>query len=153
MTSGLRKVHKITWLLIAVVGTVFLFFTISELDFSSEKTAETELTKTSSSQSAENDWIRIALKGNQVELILKKSLKSSSSVVYGITENGQEGNGLGQVSTVGIYQFDITEPIEGIVIVDKIKDVELTICKIVLRHGHDILKELIPNFIIKIFRR
>lgn len=37
MTSGLRKLHKWSWLLIAIVGMVFLFFTIRSLDFKNSK--------------------------------------------------------------------------------------------------------------------
>ena len=33
MTSGQRKAHKISWILIAIAGIIFLFFTIRNLDF------------------------------------------------------------------------------------------------------------------------
>lgn len=127
MTSGLRKAHKITWLLIAVVGTIFLFFAINELNFDSQKETQTTSTNESlSSNVAENDWIQMTLGAGKLEVILKKSLKASSSVVYALSESGERGNAIGQVSEVGIYQFDLKAPVKGILILDEIKDVELT---------------------------
>ncbi len=116
MTSGLRKVHKFSWILITFVGVVFLFFTIQQLNFQTKE----------SSKINENEQIKILMKSNQVEVIIKSSLKTSSSVVYTLKENGERGEALGQVGTVGIYRFNTTNPIQGIVIVDQIKDVELT---------------------------
>ena len=48
MTSELRKMHKISWLLIAVLGIIFLFFTIRSLNFNdtdSSKVEQVENTK------------------------------------------------------------------------------------------------------------
>lgn len=127
MTSGLRKIHKISWLLIAIAGVVFLYFAMSELNFSSEAVQNSKTTEVSSiDKTAENDWIKVTVRENQVEVILKKTLKASSSVVYALDESTEKGNGLGQVSTVGIYQFETKESIQGILIWDEIKDVELT---------------------------
>ena len=116
MTSGLRKAHKFSWILIAVVGVVFLFFTIQQLNFQTEEFSKVN----------ENEQVKILMKNNQVEVIIKSSLKTSSSVVYALKENGEKGEALGQVGTVGIYRFNTTNPIKGIVIIDQIKDVELT---------------------------
>lgn len=33
MTSGQRKIHKLSWLLIAILGVIFLFFAIQSLSF------------------------------------------------------------------------------------------------------------------------
>jgi hypothetical protein len=38
MTSGLRKVHKMSWILIAILGIIFLFFTLRSLSFDGNKT-------------------------------------------------------------------------------------------------------------------
>ena len=127
MTSGLRKIHKLSWLLIAVVGVVFLFFTISELNFDSQKETQTQLTEESlSSTVTENEWVQITLSADRLKVVLKKTLKASSSVVYALDESGERGNGLGQVSTVGIYQFPVDGAVKGILIYDPIKEVELT---------------------------
>lgn len=116
MTSGLRKAHKFSWIFIAVIGIVFLFFTIQQLNFQTQKTGKTN----------ENEQVKISQNDNQVKVIVKSSLKTSSSVVYALKKNGERGEVLGQVGTVGIYTFNITNPIQGIVIIDQIKDVELT---------------------------
>ena len=47
MTSGQRKVHKMSWILIAILGIIFLFFTIRGLGFDtkdSKDIIEVELT-------------------------------------------------------------------------------------------------------------
>lgn len=125
MTSGLRKAHKISWILIAVFGTIFLFFTIRGLNFDSQRIENREEAITSV-QTKENKWIKLSQKGNQIQLIVKTPLKASSSVVYGIGANGERSKSLGQVSTVGIYVFYTDNPIQGIEIFDEIKEVELT---------------------------
>jgi hypothetical protein len=127
MTSGLRKAHKIVWLLLAVGGVVFFSFTLSELPFASQKEAQVDVSGISiSSYRVENEWVKLTLEANQIQVILKKSLKASSSVVYTLDENGERAKAVGQVSAVGIYRFEVKEPIKGILIVDEIKDVELT---------------------------
>lgn len=128
MTSGQRKAHKVIWILIGITLPVLIFFSIRNLDFSEKKEQiPTEQTKNATySTSAENDLIKVNSSANSIQVILKSSLKTSSSVVYTINENGEKGNALGQVSTVGIYDFTIKEKVKGIVIVDKIKEVEIT---------------------------
>ncbi len=47
MTSGQRKAHKISWILIAILGIIFLFFTLRGLNFDkkgSKDVNEVELT-------------------------------------------------------------------------------------------------------------
>jgi hypothetical protein len=128
MTSGQRKAHKVIWILIGITLPILIFFSMRGLDFSDKKEqTPTEQTKnTTYSTSAENDLIKVNSSANSIQVILKSSLKTSSSVVYSINENGEKGKALGQVSTVGIYDFTIKEKIKGIVIFDKIKEVEIT---------------------------
>lgn len=126
MNSGLRKVHKFSWILIAILGTVFLFFAIKELNFNTQKPEEKAKVEIASlPQSKEDKWIKVSLKGNQVELVVKTPLKTSSSVIYGLHTDGKK-QVLGQVTTVGIYVFYTDKPIQGIEVFDKIKEVELT---------------------------
>lgn len=135
MISGLRKAHKISWLMIAVTGTVFLYFTISKLNFSQEKLTERTLhTIIDPSEIAENEWVKVSLKGDEIEVIVKKSLKVSSAIVSPIIESDWERqDAIGQLSNVGIYRFSVDRsnlesgrPIIGILIYDEIKKVELT---------------------------
>lgn len=129
MTSGQRKAHKVIWILIGITLPVLIFFSIRNLDFSITK-KKTNISKrmpnADALKVAENEIVKVSLFENSIEVILKSSLKTSSSVVYTINENGEKGNALGQVSTVGIYDFTIKEKVKGIVIVDKIKEVEIT---------------------------
>lgn len=47
MTSGLRKIHKLTWLLIAILGAIFLFFAIQSLSFDQGKSNDVKQVETS----------------------------------------------------------------------------------------------------------
>jgi hypothetical protein len=129
MTSGQRKVHKFTWILMAIIIPVLIFFSIKNLDFSETKESTILVKQTSKKDAikiAENEQIKASLFENSIEVIVKSTLKTSSTVVYAINENGEKGNPLGQVSTVGIYAFSTTNSIKGIVIFDEIKQTEIT---------------------------
>jgi len=42
MTSGQRKTHKISWLLIAILGVIFLFFAVRSLNFKNTDSGKVE---------------------------------------------------------------------------------------------------------------
>lgn len=52
MTSGLRKIHKISWLLIAILGIVFLFFVIRGLNFHKEGSTDIKVVELSTQDSS-----------------------------------------------------------------------------------------------------
>ncbi len=129
MTSGLRRAHKYIWLLLIIIVPVIMFFSIKDLDiFSSENNNASQFkgSKKVSLKSFENDIIKIAVFENHLEIILKTPLKSSSSIVYEMDKKGNKSNIIGQLATVGIYNFDINNLPKGIIIYDDLKDVEIT---------------------------
>jgi hypothetical protein len=129
MTSGQRKVHKFAWILMAITIPILIFFSIKNLDFSETKESKTlvkQMSKKDALKIAENEQIGASLFENSIEIIVKSTLKTSSTVVYTMKESGEKGIALGQVSTVGIYTFSITNSIKGIVIFDEIKQTEIT---------------------------
>jgi hypothetical protein len=129
MNSGQRKAHKYIWLLLIIIIPVIVFFSVKNLDlFSSENNTPSQLkgSEKISLKSAENDLIKIAVYENSIELILKSTLKNSSSIVYEMDKKGNKSNVLGQLTTAGIYNFNINNPPNGIIIYDDLKQVEIT---------------------------
>lgn len=128
MTSGLRKWHKYMWLIIVVIVPLVIIFSIkNRTAFSSESNIvlKTEALKNGESHHLENDFIRVTLANNSIEILLKQPLKSASSVVYSLNEKGLKDVFIGQLSTVGFYNYKLTEPFNGIVIYDILKEKEI----------------------------
>ena len=129
MTSGLRKAHKYIWLLLIIIVPVIMVFSIKDLDiFSSENNTISQLkgSKKVSLKTSENNIIKASVFENHVEIILKSTLKNSSSVVYEMDEKGNKSGIIGQLATAGIYNFNISTLPKGIIIYDDLKDVEIT---------------------------
>lgn len=135
MTSGQRKAHKYIWLLITIGIPILIVFSIKDLDvFSSKNMSTTEIkaAKKDVIKIVENDLIKASLikkdSTNSIEVILKSTLKNASSLVYELYENKERGNLIGQLTTVGIYNFETKESLSGIVVYDALK--EKLICKL-----------------------
>jgi len=133
MTSGLRKAHKYSWLLIAISIPVFFVFSIKDLDvfsFGANSKSEIVSTKSNVIKVAENDLIKASLikkdSTNSIEVILKSTLKNPSSLIYALDKNGQKRELIGQITTVGIYTFSTKELLNGIVVYDTLKDIVIT---------------------------
>jgi hypothetical protein len=129
MTTGLRKAHKFIWLLLIIVIPVIMVFSIKDLGlFSSEKNTASQVTgsKKVSLKSFENDIVKTSVFESYLEIILKSTLKNSSSVVYNMDEKGNKAGVIGQITTAGIYNFSINNLPNGIIIYDDLKDVEIT---------------------------
>ena len=108
MTSGLRKAHKYIWLALVVIIPIIIIFSIKDLSvFSSEKdeVSQIEYSENENITSFENDIIRASFSENKIEIILKTTLKNSSSVVYAVDAEGNKSKIIGQLTTAGIYTF------------------------------------------------
>ncbi len=129
MTSGLRRAHKYIWLLLTITIPVFLFFSIKNLDFSSSNSTVSihhKEVKQARIKFAENDLIKLSLYKNSVEVILKSTLKNSSSTVYTTDSNGNKKRVIGQITASGIYTFHIKKLPKGLLLYDAIKDKTIT---------------------------
>jgi len=129
MTSGQRKAHKYIWLLIAIGIPVLIVFSIKDLDVFSSKnvsSSKIEATKSNVIKVAENDLIKASLikidSITSIEVILKSPLKNASSLVYELNKNNKKGKLIGQLSTVGIYNFEVKQHLKGIIIYDTLKE-------------------------------
>ena len=129
MNSELRKAHTYIWLLLIVIISVVIFFSIKDLAiFSSESDtiAQIKGSKKQPLTSFENDLIKASVYKKTIELILKSTLKNPSSIVYEMNEEGNKSTSIGQLTSAGIYSFNIQKPPKGIIIYDAIKNVEIT---------------------------
>lgn len=128
MTSGLRKAHKYIWLVLAITIPVMMVFAMRNVTiFSSEKNKASKFEiATKTFQSNENDLIKASLYSNRIEIILKKTLKNPTSIIYSIDKKGQKGPVIGQLTTSGIYTFEIAEVPHGITIFDALKGTEIS---------------------------
>ncbi len=129
MTSGLRKVHKYIWLLLLIIIPTIMVFSIKGLDiFSSENntTSQFKGSKKMSLKLFENDIVKASVFESHIEIILKSTLKNSSSIVYNMDEKGNKSGVIGQLTTAGIYNFNINNLPKGIIIYDELKHVEIT---------------------------
>jgi len=129
MTFGQRRAHKIIWLVLAIVIPTIIFFSVKDLNIKSlEKNAVVEkiISNENFTTVFENDFINAAILGSQLEIILKSSLKNASSVVYEMNDQGEKSNAIGQLTSVGVYTFNLNNMSKGIILYDNIKDVEIT---------------------------
>ncbi len=132
MTSGQRKAHKYIWLLLLICIPIGIYFSVKDLSFSSEKTlaSETEITKKDILKTVQNEVIKITTykKVNSIEIILKTPLKNATSVAYLLNKDFTKGKFIGQLATVGVYNFNIDkeENIIGIAIYDALKETLIT---------------------------
>ena len=115
MTSRLRNLHRFAWILITITGIVFLVFTVKDLNL---KSSAKPMIK-------ENEYVKVTMGINSLQIEVKESLRSSSSVIYSINSKGEKVKVLGQLQSEGNYEFELIEPLSGIIIEDKIKETEL----------------------------
>ena len=133
MTSGLRKAHKYIWLILIIAVPVLIFFSIKNLNVfpsESDTVLKIETPKINVLMVSENDLIKASLiikdSINFMEVILKSPLKHPSSFVYTLTDGDEKGTLIGQLTTVGIYSFELKEATKGVVIYDALKESLIT---------------------------
>jgi|GEM_PF-2144461 len=129
MTSGQRKAHKYIWLLITLLIPLVIIFAVKDLNlFDSEnKTGSTfEASKKKLIKQSENDLIKASLYESSIEIILKSTIKNSSAVVYATDTKGNRKDLIGQLTTTGIYNFNINNLPKGILIYDALKKENIT---------------------------
>ena len=129
MNSHQRKAHKYIWLLLIVIVPLIMILSVKDLDLlssTSNNASQFEGSKKVSLTSLENDIIKASVYQNNIEVILKVPLKNSSSVVYGLDEKGSKTRLIGQLATVGIYNFNLIDIPRGLMVYDELKQVEIT---------------------------
>ena len=129
MTYGLRKVHKYIWLILVIIIPIIILFSIKDLGvFSSEKDGVLQIKSSKKIHIGyvENDLISASFSENKIKIILKTTLKNSSSVVYATDAKGNKSRIIGQLTTAGVYTFNSISKPKGIIISDDLKNVQIT---------------------------
>jgi hypothetical protein len=129
MTSGQRKAHKIIWLLLVITVPLVIIFAIRDLTVfipKNNKNPQEQILKEKPLNVFENDLIKASLYDSYIQIILKVTLKNASSLVYEMNARGIKSNVIGQLTTAGIYKFNINNLPKGIIVFDELKKVEIT---------------------------
>ena len=129
MTSGQRKAHTYIWLLLALLIPVIMVFSIKDLEWTqldSKGISEISSVKKGVLKTSENTIIKASLYPKNLEIIVKKPIKNASALVYEVDNRGLKRALLGQISAVGIYTFSARPSISGIIIIDGLKETEIT---------------------------
>ncbi len=123
MTSALRKAHKYSWLLLILLIPLIMIFALKDVPLLSNNEALTtfESSKGNIIKTAENDLLKVSVRSNSIEVILKRTIKNASSIIYNSDSKGNKNHIIGQISTVGIYTFNIETPPKSIVLYDNLK--------------------------------
>jgi len=106
-----------------------MFFSMKHIAlFESTKKADIEhsFSRVNPDRDFENDLIKVAFYPKNIEIILKTTLKNASSTVYTVDENNKKRKIIGQLTTAGIYFFDLNDIPKNIIIYDDIKEVLIT---------------------------
>ncbi|SHJ37330.1 hypothetical protein [Aquimarina spongiae] len=127
MTSGQRKAHKLIWMFLVIAIPVFVIFALKSIKepfiTDSDLSSREEITGKLILDDAQFQ-IQLLDKSN-IQIILKRPLKSASSSVYGISSNNESEIFLGVLDKKGIYQFQINPNCKSIKIQDDIKHINL----------------------------
>ncbi len=134
MTSGLRKTHRFIWITLGLlVSSLIALSTIAtkkpleiDKDFSVVSKHKTQRAVFEDAYFVINLNEKNEL--NNLEIILKKPLKSASSLVYGYSNNSK--NLLGSIDTKGRYTFTIDKFTTSIAIYDEIKKTNIAKIKL-----------------------
>ncbi|WP_298309786.1 hypothetical protein [uncultured Aquimarina sp.] len=126
MTSGLRKTHKMIWLLLIIAIPILLVLSVNSIKEPLLTDSDISTSETTGQHTVlENENFLISIKeqatSNALQIILKKPLKSASSIVYGVTQNNEDGAYLGVLDKKGIYTFDVDKSTKSIRVYDEIK--------------------------------
>jgi len=129
MNSGLRKTHKYSWLLLLIIIPLIMFFSMKGLvlfESTNETGINSNFSRSISDKDFENDLIKVAFYPKSIEIILKTTLKNASSTVYTVDDKNKKQKVIGQLTTAGIYTFEINDIPKNIMLYDNIKDVLIT---------------------------
>ncbi|NER16085.1 hypothetical protein [Spongiivirga citrea] len=133
MTSGQRKAHKYVWLLLVMTIPILMIFAVKDLDvFSLKEDLKPKFSATKGTivKTSENKILKASLIKKDslysLEVILKKPIKQASLVIESL--QAQDGaKVIGQLSSVGIYKFEVDEVIEAIILKDPLGKEDINI--------------------------
>lgn len=137
MTSDLRKAHKIIWIILIIAIPVLIVFSIKSIKEPLFTDSDLKIVSKDNVQNTilDNDSFHISVQGkntplNMLNIVVKKPLKSASSIVYGTSSNSEKEIYLGIIDKKGIYTFDIDKSIKELRIYDDIKKIDISNLKL-----------------------
>jgi hypothetical protein len=131
MTSGLRKAHKIIWIVLGLLGAVLIVLSINSVKqpFLTDSDASIATTTEGVHTIEDNAQFYMSIEeqanSNTLQIVLKRPLKSASTIVYTLTSDLKKGTFLGTIDKKGLYAFDIDKSIKKIQLYDGIKNNEI----------------------------
>jgi len=129
MSHSLRKRHQYMWLLIVLVVPIVLLLALTgKPSYPTSPLVERSVTPAIGELIKEYTDKLLSLRARgvggsvqQVEIELDKPLKAAAAVVF-----DGKGNVIGKIGAKGVYRFSVDKTIAEVVVIDTIKDEELT---------------------------
>jgi len=129
MSHSLRKRHQYMWLLIVLVVPIVLLLALTgKPSYPTSPLVERSVTPAIGELIKEYTDKLLSLRARgvggsiqQIEIELDKPLKAAAAVVL-----DGKGNVIGKIGAKGVYRFSVEKTIAEVVVIDMIKDEELT---------------------------
>ncbi len=130
MNGKQRRFHTYIWLFIAVVLPVLMIMAIKDLSYGSMINQPISgTTEPATALILEQEMLKteiITASGTtRLQIFVKKPIQHPSALVYTLNKMGEKDLLLGQLEGVGKYSFELPNVINGIVLYDAIKDMEI----------------------------
>ena len=127
MNSKQRKWHCLIWIIIILFVPIILVLSIKGTSYNDNSIKNQEITESSHSNLPfkENEVVKVIVREDSIEVIIKSSLKNASTLIYSMDSEGKRRL-LGQIGEANIYNFKTTNTPKGIVLLDIIKNIEIT---------------------------
>ncbi|WP_411030298.1 hypothetical protein [Spongiimicrobium sp. 3-5] len=128
MTYGLRKAHKLIWLLLIATAPLGILF--ATLGIKEPVLTDSNLKISSASGDRhlifENEALTTFLDPtgdfNGIQIFVKQPLPSPAAIAYGVSLAKPKGQFLGVLDKKGVYNFKVDKSINEIKIYDEIKE-------------------------------
>lgn len=127
MTSGLRKAHKVIWMVLGILGVVLIIASINSVKEPLGIDSDTSISSTKENVRTIEDNVQLSVNIeelaniNKLHIVIKKPLKSAASSVYVLTNDQERGAFLGSIDNKGLYTFTIEKTAKKIQLYDGIK--------------------------------
>ncbi len=130
MTGRQRRLHTYIWLVIAVVLPILMIMAVKDLSYGSIISQPiSDKTEPATALVLEQEMLKteiITASGTtRLQIYVKKPIQHPSALVYTLNDMGEKDLLLGQLEGVGQYSFDLPTAINGIVLYDAIRDMEI----------------------------
>lgn len=127
MTSGLRKAHKVIWMVLGILGVVLIIASINSVKEPLGIDSDTSISSTKENVRTIEDDAQLSVNVeelasiNKLHIVIKKPLKSAATGVYVLTNDQERGAFLGSIDKKGLYMFTIEKTAKKIQLYDGIK--------------------------------